>query len=59
MKDNILVQLAVFFGLGLQRERIKIAGIRTFPMIDGLSYFCVDGLNQVRGNGADFLYILL
>ncbi len=46
MKDNVLVQLAVSFGLGLllglQRERTErsIAGIRTFPLIALFGTIC-------------------
>ncbi len=46
MKDNVLVQLAVSFGLGLllglQRERTErsIAGFRTFPLIALFGTIC-------------------
>ena len=46
MKDDVLIQLAVSFGLGLllglQRERTErsIAGIRTFPLIALFGTIC-------------------
>ena len=55
MKDNVLVQLAVSFGLGLllglQRERTErsIAGIRTFPLIALFGTICAHLAQEFGG----------